>query len=195
MMRGSVFYRFYASLLPSLCGALPGQAPSQPRNKLQGVPTPILQGEIRGMRGAPIWANDARSSAGAAHHLLVDERLAARAIRAASVARLIWAARTSLERPVSIGNHHMSSPEASGDHPLTFARQSGGLRRHCAPNVSNGEKARVRSLEDALEASAYACRRRERAVPRNGNDHLVPEDGAPPSRQGAVFGHRMVIPI
>ena len=33
--------------------------------------------------------------------------------------------------------------------------------RSCAPNVSNEEKARVRSVEDALEASAYACRRGE----------------------------------
>ena len=71
--------------------------------------------------------------------LPVDERLAAPTVRAASVARLSWAARvairarrirSSLECLVSIENHQMSSPEASGDHPLTFARQSGGLRRH-----------------------------------------------------------------
>ena len=40
--------------------------------------------------------------------------------------------------------------------------------RSRAPNVSNEEMARVRSVEDALEASAHVCGRRERAVPLDG---------------------------
>ena len=37
--------------------------------------------------------------------------------------------------------------------------------------------------------------RKERAVRQDGNDHLAPEDGALPSRLGADFWHRMVIPL
>jgi hypothetical protein len=54
---------------------------------------------------------------------------------------------------------------------------------------------RVCSVQDPLEAPAHVYWRRERAVRQDGNDHLAPDDGALPSRQGVVFRHRMVIPI